>query len=391
MSRNKSENLSMCNSQIKPNVNYAYGTMGIRIMILVNRRITSLITAAMLLAALPWTSCMKWEYGIDEPVSVPDHGLFIACEGNFQYGNSSLSFYDPADRNTENELFYRANAMKLGDVAQSLALYDGQLWITVNNSHVIFAVDATTLKEQGRITDLSSPRFIHFISPDKAYVTQLWDNRIYIINPRRYEITGHITIPDMDRESGSTEQMVQCGRYVYCTCWSYQNRVIKIDTETDMVVAQAEVGLQPKSIVLDRTNGLWVMTDGGYRGNVAGHEAASICLLDTTDMSVRRRIRFPIDDSPADLNINAAGDTLYWINTDVWRMGINDTSLPDTPVIKSEGTRLYRLTVSPDDNDIYVADAIDYQQPGIIYRYTSGGVLTDKFRTGVTPSAFCWK
>ena len=72
----------------------------------------------------------------------------------------------------------------------------------MNNSHVIFAIDLNTFKEVGRIENLTSPRYIHFLSDEKAYVTQLWDNRIFIINPKKYEITGYIQVPDMTMESG---------------------------------------------------------------------------------------------------------------------------------------------------------------------------------------------
>ena len=157
--------------------------------------------------------------------------------------------------------------MKLGDVAQSMTIYDNKGWVVVNNSHVIFAIDLNTFKEVGRIENLTSPRYIHFLSDEKAYVTQLWDNRIFIINPKKYEITGYIQVPDMTMESGSTEQMVQYGKYVYCNCWSYQNRIIKIDTETDQVVDELKVGIQPTSLVMDKYNKMWTVTDGGYEGS----------------------------------------------------------------------------------------------------------------------------
>ena len=66
------------------------------------------------------TSCMKWEYGLEEEfdTSASGDGLFICNEGNFQYGNATLSYYDPETKRVQNEIFYRANAMKLGDVAQ---------------------------------------------------------------------------------------------------------------------------------------------------------------------------------------------------------------------------------------------------------------------------------
>ena len=179
--------------------------------------------------------CMKWDYADMEEFAATGPGLFITNEGNFQYGNATLSYYDPATKKVENEVFYRANAMKLGDVAQSMTIHNDLGWIVVNNSHVVFAIDLRTFKEVGRITNLTSPRYIHFVSDEKAYVTQLWDNRIFIVNPRRYEITGYIECPGMTPGSGSTEQMVQYGQYVYVNCWSYQNRLLKIDTRTDRV------------------------------------------------------------------------------------------------------------------------------------------------------------
>ena len=138
------------------------------------------------------TGCMEWDYGQYEDFNIKDHGLFITNEGNFQYGNATLSFYNPETMKVENEIFYRANAMKLGDVAQSMIIRDGIGWVVVNNSHVVFAIDINTFKEVGRITNLTSPRYIHFLSDEKAYITQIWDNRIFIVNPKKYQITGYI-------------------------------------------------------------------------------------------------------------------------------------------------------------------------------------------------------
>ena len=220
--------------------------------------------------------CMEWDYGLEEEFDIASsaRGLYICNEGNFQYGNATLSYYNPDTKVVENEVFYRANAMKLGDVAQSMVIHNGIGWVVVNNSHVVFAIDPDTFREVGRITGLTSPRYIHFVSDDKAYITQIWDNRIFIVNPKRYEITGYIECPAMTMEQGSTEQMVQLGDYVYVNCWSYQNRILKIDTRTDSVVAELTVGIQPTSLVLDCNNKLWTITDGGYDGSPYGYEAA---------------------------------------------------------------------------------------------------------------------
>lgn len=355
-------------------------------MMAVTRHMAAAFAAALLLGG-----CMKWDYGSEEDFSALGSGLFIINEGNFQYGNATLSYYDPAAERVENEVFYRANAMRLGDVAQSMTVHGDTGWIVVNNSHVVFAVDLDTFKEKGRITRLTSPRYMHFVSDTKAYVTQIWDNRIFVVDPSRYEITGYIECPDMTSESGSTEQMVQCGRYVFVNCWSYQNRILKIDTETDEVVDELTVGIQPNSLVKDRYGRLWTITDGGYEDSPYGHERPALYRIDAETFSVERKFEFPLDGSPSEIAINGAGDTLYWIDGDVWRMSVDDDRLPVRPFISSAGTKYYGLTVDPRSGEVYVADAVDYRQQGLIRRYSAEGGLTDEFRAGISPGAFCWK
>lgn len=335
--------------------------------------------------------CMDWEYGVEEEFSASGEGLFIINEGNFNYGNATLSYYNPATRKVENEIFYRANAMRLGDVAQSMTIYKDKGWVVVNNSHVVFAINPDTFQEVGRIEGFTSPRYIHFISDEKAYVSQIWDNRIAVVNPRRYEITGYIECPAMTMESGSTEQMVQWGDYLFVNCWSYQNRILKIDTRTDKVVAELEVGIQPTSIVLDRNGKLWTITDGGYEGSPYGYEAPALYRIDAESFSIEKEFRFSRGDAPSEVQLNGSRDRLYWINDDIWAMGVDDERLPVKPFLEAMGTIYYGLTICPHSGDVYIADAIDYQQPGKIYRYTQAGEKIDEFYAGIIPGAFCWK
>ncbi len=336
---------------------------------------------------------MRWEYGIREEFNASPSGLFIMNEGNFQYGNATLSYYDPATKEVENELFYRANAMRLGDVAQSMTIRNGVGWLVVNNSHVVFAIDTDTFRELGRITNLASPRYIHFVSDEKAYVTQIWDNRIFIVNPKRYEVTGYIQCPDMEMESGSTEQMVQVGKYLYVNCWSYQNRILKIDTESDTIVDELQVGVQPTSLVVDCNNKLWTITDGGYSNSPYGEEVPALYRIniDGEKMRVEAQYRFALGDAPSEIQINGSGDRLYWINGDIWSMSVTDDYLPAYPFLEARGTTYYGLTIDPKSEDLYIADAIDYQQAGKVYRYSKSGELIDEFYVGIIPGAFCWK
>ena len=339
------------------------------------------------------SSCMEWDYVLEEKfdTSASREGLFICNEGNFQYGNATLSYYDPVTQSVQNEVFYRANAMRLGDVVQSMTIRNGIGWVVVNNSHVVFAIDINTFKEVGRIINLTSPRYIHFISDEKAYITQIWDNRIFIVNPKRYQITGYIEVPRMTMESGSTEQMVQYGKYLYVNCWSYQNRILKIDTETDQVVGELEVGIQPTSLVMDCNNKLWTVTDGGYEDSPYGHEAPSLYCIDAETFTIEKRFAFDFGDRPSEVQLNGSKDKIYWLNDDVWEMDVAADQLPKSPFLPYNGTLYYGLTICPRSGDVYIADAIDYAQQGMVYRYSKERELLDSFYVGIIPGAFCWK
>ena len=342
-------------------------------------------------AVVSFTSCMEYgpmnEERSDFADVPPGDGVFITNEGNFMYGNASLSYYTPSTNTVQNEVFIRANGINLGDVAQSMVIRGDRGFIVVNNSAIIFVIDIKTFKVLGTVGPLTSPRYIHFVSDTKAYVTDLYDPRITVFNPETLKITGRIDVG----EHKSTEQMVQYGQYVFTNCWSYDNKILVIDTQTDRMVDQIEVGIQPTSLVIDKYDQIWTVTDGGYEDSPYGYEAPSLYRIDAATRKVEKQFTFALGDWPSEVCLNGEKDTLYFINKSVWRMNVQDEWLPARPFIEYKGTLFYGLAVNPVSSDVYIADAIDYQQPGIIYRYSTDGRLLDNFKAGIIPGAFCFR
>ncbi|WP_298064344.1 DUF5074 domain-containing protein [uncultured Rikenella sp.] len=314
-------------------------------------------------------------------------GVFVLCEGNFMYGNATLSYYIPSKKRVQNDIFSRANGIALGDVAQSMALHDSRGYLVINNSGVIFAIDTDTFRVVGTLTGLVSPRYVHFVSDTKAYVTDLYDSRITVFDPRTLEITGHIPLPGHK----SAERMVQRGDTVFTNCWSYDNKILAIDVRRDEVVDSVTVGIQPNSLAIDRYGKLWAVTDGGYEGSPYGHEAPALWRIDAETLRIERRFDLPMGALPSELSLNGAGDTLYFLDRGVWRMPVEAEALPAAAFIPYGGTIYYGLGVDPRSSEIYVADAIDYVQPGVVYRFTPQGAAVDTFRVGIVPGAFCFK
>ena len=97
-----------------------------------------------------------------------------------------------------------------------------------------------------------------------------------------------------------------------------------------------------------------------------------------------------INDSPNNLKIGPNGESIYYLNNGVNKLSIYDTSLPTNSIIEQNGALFYGMGISP-THDIYVSDAVDYVQAGIVYRYDSSASLLHQFTVGIIPQGFWFK
>ncbi len=343
----------------------------------------------LVLVVLSLTRCMKDDEWIKshQNIAALSKGVFIVNEGNFMYGNASLSFYDPVTRKVQNDLFYNTNGLPLGDVAQSMVIYDNLGYIVINNSGKIYVVNAADGKYTGKITGLVSPRYISILNSQKAYISDLYSGQITIVNPKTFQISG--VIPTSGHSS--TEQMVQWGDFLFVSCWSFDNTILVIDTRTDAVVDEIKTGKQPGGIVLDKFNKIWTLCDGGWSKSGTTTRIPMLQQINPGTRKIERTIPLTADAKPSRLAINGTRDTLLFINDGVWKLSVNQTTLGDRPFLSTGSHLYYSLAVDPQTSEIYLSDAIDYQQRGIIYRYSAPGAKIDSFKTGIIPGSFCFK
>ena len=184
------------------------------------------VLTGMLLTTLWWlAACSGIEDGPGrEDFSEQGRGVFILNEGNYNSGNASLSYYNPQERSVQNGIFLRANDRKLGDTGQSITLRNGTAFIAVENSGIVWGIDAETFRVKGQLTapeteHMINPRYIHFLSNEKAYVTDLYSPYITIFNPSTFQYLGSISTgrPTLYGYC-STEQLVECAGLVFTNC-----------------------------------------------------------------------------------------------------------------------------------------------------------------------------
>jgi hypothetical protein len=105
--------------------------------------------------------------------------------------------------------------------------------------------------------------------------------------------------------------------------------------------------------------------------------------------------RFQLGNRPSDLTINGSGDTLYFLNRHVWRHPVTSSNDPevylDSPYPEGSTGGYYGLGIDPVSSEIYLADALDQVQPGVVYHFSPGGIPKDTLKAGIAPGSFCFK
>lgn len=347
---------------------------------------------------------MELSLGGEDEFPSSTSGLFVVNSGNYMSETASLSYYDFFTEDVYNDVIRDANNVyPIGDVGQSMVIRGDLGYIVLNNSGKILIIDVNTSKLKGKITGLTSPRYMHFVSDTKAYISDLYGQTITVVDPSIMDPTQNQIINRIDVSNGnanfyqhSTETMVQAGRYLFVACWMYDDQVLVVDTESDELVDSIQVGVQPNSLVIDKYNKLWVLCDGGYEGSAYAHATPQLYRINVQDLQIEDSISFSMDDSPSSLITNFAKDSLFFINTDVYAHSVLSGDIPEV-IIHSDtehtgfGKGFYTLGINPYNSDIYVADAIDNAQSGIVYRFNSDGVPVDTFKVGINPTHFCFK
>ena len=317
--------------------------------------------------------------GFADNLETSGNGVYIINEGNFQFGNASVSYYDVDTKTLKEDIYKTANSIALGDVAQSMAVLNNKAYIVVNNSSKIEVVNAQTFVSVATIAGLPSPRYFLAVNNAKAYVSDYKANAISIVDLNTNTKTGSIPC------TGFTEEMAMAHGKVFVTN-AFRDKVYVINSSTDLITDSITVGYGSSSIQQDKNGKLWVLCVGDQTNIID----ATLYRINPLNNSVEMYFTFPVAEYPSKLKMNGTNDTMYFLNSGVYQMPISASSLPSSPFITQGSKSFYALGVDPASGVIYVADAIDYVQKSSVYRYTSQGVLLNTFKAGIITGDFVW-
>lgn len=310
-----------------------------------------------------------------------DSKVLVINEGNYGWGNASISLFDPSSNAVVEDYYKQQNSnASLGDVCQSITKYNNNYYIVVNTSGKIVVADASSFIKTATITGLNSPQYFLPVSYSKAYVSDLYQNSIQILDLNSNTITG--SIPCMH----GTEEMVMIYNKAFVTNYK-SNYCYVINTITDAITDSINIGIGAYSTVIDKNSKVWVLAGGSSTLSQTG----KLVRINPVTLQIELNLSFSSTDSPNALRINKTRDTLYYLNHGVNRVLISSNTLPTSPLI-NQGTKLYYgLGINPKDYTIYVCDAIDYVQKSKIEIYDVSGNFRSNFNAGIISNGFVFE
>lgn len=357
----------------------------------------------------------------DEPVTPPEEeqkgevvqneiaGFYLLNEGNMGSNKSTLDYYDYTTATYSRDIYAEANPnvpKELGDVGNDLKIYGSRMYAVINCSNKVEVLDARTCKRIGQV-DIPNCRYITF-DGRYAYVTSyagpvsLDASHAQIGYVARFD-TASLQIdatclvgyqPDEPAVVNGKLYVANSGGYMVP---DYDSTVSVIDLTSFTETKRITVAKNLWRARADRYGQLWVSSRGDYYDT----PAKLYCIDTNTD-----RIVDSVSMAVSALDI--VGDSLYACATawdyiemdDVLSYSILNVRTRETVSsgFITDGTdaqiqKPYGIKVNPLTRDIYVTDAKNYVNPGMLHCYSPAGVLQWSVRTGDIPAqiAFLYK
>jgi len=342
----------------------------------------------MLAALVPFfVSCEDSE---EEIRGVYENGVFVLNEGGFGAANASISFYNPSADSISNGIFYKSTGLPLGDVGQSMAAIDDNIFIVLNGSNKVEVVDKNDFSSVATIEDIAGPRFIVKVSKSKAYLSAWGTNSVFVINTNDFEVTDTIEV------GAGPEQIAVSGDYAYVGHsggYGFENYIAVVKISTNDIVTEIETGDNPASIVADNSGDIWTLCRGKIVYNytdwsIVEQSASKLLKINTSTNTIEKEIEISETAHPNWLQISPDGNTVYYGGgygfNGIFAVSTSATTVPATPLIEKY---FYGFSVDPDNGDIYGCEAPTFSAPGTVYRYNSAGTELSSQTVGIGPNS----
>ncbi|MFT5916703.1 MAG: YVTN family beta-propeller protein [Flammeovirgaceae bacterium] len=317
------------------------------------------------------------------------NGVFVINEGNFGTPNGSISFYERDSMRVSSKIFQTVNnKIVLGDVIQSVNIFDEKGFIVVNNSNRVEIVEAKTFKSLATLTNVRNPRYLTKVSENQAYISN-WGNfgsiPAYV---SVLDLTTNTIIDSIGNTSftGLEEIAVKDGKAYVSNNFGSTISVINVNTNT--VEKHIKVFDTPKSVKLIN-NEIWVLCKGSSGVSFSDPNddtQGGLVRISTVSDTVEQTL--PIGNIGQHPGIMETDGTsiFYTFDSKTYKMETTASALPTSALISSS---FYGLGIDSKTGNIFGGNANGFTATGTVDIYNSTGTKLNTFQSvGIGPNGF---
>lgn len=325
--------------------------------------------------------CSKKE---NTPINNQD-AVMIVNEGNFMWGNASLSLYNKKEKTLTKDIYQSENGIALGDVAQSVFQKDSLLFVVVNNAAKIEVLSSITFKRKWTINiPNSSPRYFCVVNDSIALVSELYANKLWVVNYLSATLVSTIA---MEGETGQIQYFDNKIAVLERTKLNgnFTAQIHILDASNFQTIKKIILPSEPNSFSITADKKLYVLTDKSSSTSLPAklfrYDLVSYANLDTFD--------FGLSENPKMLRLDALAQSVKWIvGKKIYSIALSATKLNSTPVLTLNASNIYAFDIDPSSGDLYVGDALDYTQASQIFRFDKNYQQLDQFKAGINTTQF---
>ena len=361
--------------------------------------------------AATMTSCNdddKITQAVEGQVTNPENlntigGLYLLCQGNMGTNKCTIDRFDYNTGVYARNIFASINPSAgygLGDMGNDIHILGNKLYVTVNGSNLLEVMDAKTSKH---IKNIEIPN-CRYIADDGKYIyvssysgnmgldPTLQQGFVARIDTASLTITGRCGVGYQPEQMVTAEgrlYVANSGGYRYP---DYDRTVSVIDLNSFSNTDTIDVAINLLAMQYDQKHGLiYVSSQGDYytipstvsiidvkKNNVTGTIPGIAC----KDMTLVGNNLY-IFSSDWNYETNAFANSFAVYDTDLRKVTTQNLITDGTD---KDITSPYGIAVNPENGDIFISDAGDFVNPGILRCYSSQGKLRWSTTTGDIPS-----
>ena len=311
--------------------------------------------------------------------------LLVTNQGNFSDENGSLSLYSLEDSTVNNNI-----VAGFSGLPQSVTVSGNMAYVLVNTSTFnggrIDIIDLNSNTRVGQVADVAAPRYLAFGPDNKAYVSNLFNGTVSVINTIDNSISAAIPVGSNPEGVLFTEEKIIVANYGF----GADSTLSVIDPSLDTVVQTVDLECDgPRTLSeIPGTDDFLVICSGNTifdsDFNVIGRTDGQVLFVSKNDLSVTTRI----DNLDSQLGASsfgldaAVGAGKIYVARDQEIVVIDIATRSASSLISLDSNVSSILSVN---DKLFVGTYDDFTTAGKLHQLSKTGQVETSVSVGVAP------